>query len=50
MVYLGLYDRLRVAAVAGGSGDNSDVSLLHVAAISSLTGGLAWVASYPFDT
>jgi solute carrier family 25 carnitine/acylcarnitine transporter 20/29 len=45
MVYLGLYDRLRGHY---GSGDNAE--LLHVAAMSSLTGGLASVASYPFDT
>jgi solute carrier family 25 carnitine/acylcarnitine transporter 20/29 len=48
MVYLGLYDRLMLRAGQYRSGENA--GLLHVAAISSLTGGLAWVASYPFDT
>jgi solute carrier family 25 carnitine/acylcarnitine transporter 20/29 len=41
MVYLGLYDVLR-------HGRTQD--LVQVAATSSLTGGLAWIASYPFDT
>jgi len=46
MVYLGLYDRLLTNATGGGA----NYSLFQVAAVSSLTGGLAWVASYPFDT
>jgi hypothetical protein len=41
MVYLGLYDVFR--------GNNRDANLLQVAAVSSFTGGLAWVAGYPFD-
>lgn len=44
MVYLGLYDVWRPTHNANTS------SLLEVAATSSLTGGLAWIASYPFDT
>lgn len=47
MVYLGLYDQLLTSAAGGGAGN---YSLLQVAAVSSMTGGLAWVASYPFDT
>jgi len=43
MVYLGLYDVLR-------SNSNHNNNLIEVAATSSLTGGLAWVASYSFDT
>lgn len=42
MVYLGLYDVIR-----GGA---PDASFWHVAAASSLTGAMAWVASYPCDT
>eukprot|EP00547_Thalassionema_nitzschioides_P009751 CAMPEP_0194226604 /NCGR_PEP_ID=MMETSP0156-20130528/42208_1 /TAXON_ID=33649 /ORGANISM="Thalassionema nitzschioides, Strain L26-B" /LENGTH=200 /DNA_ID=CAMNT_0038959017 /DNA_START=199 /DNA_END=801 /DNA_ORIENTATION=+ len=43
MVYLGLYyDICR--------GDDDETNLLLVTATSSMTGGLAWVASYPFDT
>ena len=38
MVYLGLYDHLRPQG------------FWQIAAASSFTGGLAWVASYPFDT
>lgn len=42
MVYLGLFDRFRPR--------DSLLSLWEVAVASSLTGGLAWIASYPFDT
>lgn len=38
MVYLGLYDQLHPQG------------FWQIAAASSLTGGLAWVVSYPFDT
>ena len=38
MVYLGLYDQLKPHG------------FWQIAAASSFTGGLAWVASYPFDT
>lgn len=38
MVYLGLYDQLHPEGFC------------QVAAASSLTGGLAWIISYPFDT
>lgn len=38
MVYLGLYDRM------------SPSGFPQIAAASSVTGGLAWIASYPFDT
>lgn len=38
MVYLGLYDQMEPKG------------FVQVAATSSLTGALAWVASYPFDT
>lgn len=41
MVYLGLYDQLR---------PRDSLSVWKVAATSSLTGGMAWIASYPFDT
>ena len=41
-VYLGIYD------VAMSHTEDPD--LASIAAISSITGGLAWVASYPFDT
>jgi solute carrier family 25 carnitine/acylcarnitine transporter 20/29 len=54
MVYLGLYDQLRYnnndASLIGDPIANSAHPLLTVAAISSFTGGLAWVASYPLDT
>lgn len=45
MVYLGLYDWFGASNSLG-----TDTGLFKVAAVSSLTGGLAWVASYPFDT
>jgi solute carrier family 25 carnitine/acylcarnitine transporter 20/29 len=38
MVYLGLYDQM------------NPTGFWQIAAASSLTGGLAWVISYPFDT
>ena len=38
MVYLGLYDQMQPKG------------FVQVAATSSLTGALAWIASYPFDT
>lgn len=38
MVYLGLYDTVRPQG------------FVQVAATSSITGALAWIASYPFDT
>lgn len=38
MVYLGLYDQIKPQG------------FWQIAAASSFTGGLAWVASYPFDT
>lgn len=43
MVYLGIYD-----FTMRDSSQNSQ--LLKVAAISSITGGFAWIVSYPFDT
>lgn len=43
MVYLGLYDHL-------SHSKQEQKSLLSVATISSITGALAWVVSYPFDT
>jgi len=48
MVYLGLYDQLLTGGAVGGGG--ADYGLLRVAMVSSMTGGLAWVVSYPFDT
>ena len=42
MVYLGLFDQFRPR--------DSLLSLWEVAIASSLTGGLAWIVSYPFDT
>lgn len=42
MVYLGLFDQFRPR--------DSLLSLWEVAVASSLTGGLAWIVSYPFDT
>jgi len=54
MVYLGLYDQLlkRNEKVVGftDSDNNNLALLLQVAAVSSMTGGLAWIVSYPFDT
>lgn len=47
MVYLGLYD---LAKTNNGHHAGDSWGLLRVAAASSLTGGLAWVACYPFDT
>ena len=41
-VYLGIYDVAMSHA--------QDPNLASIAAISSITGGLAWVVSYPFDT
>lgn len=41
-VYLGIYD-VAMSNV-------QDPNLASIAAISSITGGLAWVVSYPFDT
>ena len=45
MVYLGLFDRLKSV-----SSPNGTPGLLKVAFLSSFTGGLAWISSYPFDT
>lgn len=63
MIYLGLYDYIMMlsssslASSLDGEASSSQASerstasgLVHVAAVSSLTGGLAWVASYPIDT
>lgn len=47
MVYLGLYDIWKVKFT---NTNQDEKSLMQVAAVSSLTGALAWVASYPFDT
>ena len=41
-VYLGIYDVAMSHA--------EDPNLASIAAISSVTGGLAWIVSYPFDT
>ena len=43
MVYLGLYHRLTTSP-------QNDKDLFSVALTSSLTGALAWIVSYPFDT
>jgi len=43
MVYLGLYDVLRGKR-------KPHTNLFEVAVTASLTGGFAWIASYPFDT
>mmetsp|Transcript_6027 Transcript_6027/g.7864 ORF Transcript_6027/g.7864 Transcript_6027/m.7864 type:complete len:223 (-) Transcript_6027:238-906(-) len=53
MVYLGLYDCLRIYNQEQFHRDlsiSNHPSFTWVAATSSLTGGLAWVVSYPFDT
>ena len=49
-VYLGIYDGVMnttddATASTGGAG-----TLAKIAAISSLTGGCAWIVSFPFDT
>mmetsp|Transcript_35019 Transcript_35019/g.76776 ORF Transcript_35019/g.76776 Transcript_35019/m.76776 type:complete len:316 (-) Transcript_35019:1559-2506(-) len=56
MVYLGIYDytmsssnnRSDMNGYTQESGTRS--AIIKVAAISSFTGGLAWIVSYPFDT
>lgn len=50
MVYLGLYDFAMSNISSNQKGDEQASSLAKVAAISSITGGLAWIVSYPFDT
>eukprot|EP00566_Odontella_aurita_P025848 CAMPEP_0113551450 /NCGR_PEP_ID=MMETSP0015_2-20120614/14532_1 /TAXON_ID=2838 /ORGANISM="Odontella" /LENGTH=115 /DNA_ID=CAMNT_0000452345 /DNA_START=82 /DNA_END=429 /DNA_ORIENTATION=- /assembly_acc=CAM_ASM_000160 len=52
MVYLGLYDIIIRDSEGGDetAGTSSNASFWRIAAASSLTGALAWVASYPFDT
>jgi len=47
LLYLGLYD---LSKTHHNQHPNESLGLLRVAAASSLTGGLAWVACYPFDT
>ena len=47
MVYLGLYDRARNALY---SSEGRHIKTFEVLVVSSMTGALAWVASYPFDT
>ena len=56
MMYLGIYD-FAMSNVSGDSNDgyakqsdSRNSQLFKVAAVSSITGGLAWVVSYPFDT
>lgn len=47
LLYLGLYD---LSKTSHHRHPDESLGLLRVAAVSSLTGGLAWVACYPFDT
>ncbi|KAL9187820.1 LOW QUALITY PROTEIN: hypothetical protein ACHAXT_006198 [Thalassiosira profunda] len=47
MVYLGMYDRI-TQAVKERNG-NASPGMGTVVLISSFTGGLAWIANYPFD-
>ena len=44
---LGLYDRARNALY---SSEGRHIKTFEVLVVSSMTGALAWVASYPFDT
>ena len=55
MMYLGIYDyTMSNSSSSNNNGytQNSGTrsSIIKVAAISSITGGLAWIVSYPFDT
>ena len=47
MVYLGLYDRARHAL---STREGRHLKTVEVLVMSSTTGALAWIASYPFDT
>lgn len=50
MVYLGLYHYILPRRDDGMDVNSRNPGLLRVALISSLTGALAWIVSYPFDT
>lgn len=50
MAYLGLYVRLKETTLQPETQVDSSQSLLRIALTSSLTGALAWIISYPFDT
>ena len=50
-IYLGLYDRIRATfSPPGPDGVATHMPLAMVVAASASTGGLAWLACYPFDS